>query len=89
MLSLNLPDVATLTPAIKLSVLVWGYVDKDGNEFTYTDAFVYTRVSGAAVEYSVKLINLPDALYTKGLVSVPSAIIHLLSSASYIAVTLL
>ena len=47
---------------IDTSAIVWGYVDKDGKGLTYTDAFVYTRVSGAAVEYSVKLINLPDAL---------------------------
>ncbi len=47
---------------IDTSAIVWGYVDKDGNELKYTDAFVYTRISGAAVEYSVKLINLPDAL---------------------------
>ena len=47
---------------VDTSAIVWGYVDKDGNELKYTDAFVYTRISGAAVEYSVKLINLPDAL---------------------------
>ncbi len=47
---------------VNTSAIVWGYVDKDGNELKYTDAFVYTRISGAAVEYSVKLINLPDAL---------------------------
>ncbi len=47
---------------VDTSAIVWGYVDKDGNELAYKDAFVYTRISGAAVEYSVKLINLPDAL---------------------------
>ncbi len=47
---------------VDTSAIVWGYVDKDGSELAYKDAFVYTRVSGAAVEYSVKLINLPDAL---------------------------
>ncbi len=47
---------------IDTSAIVWGYVDKDGSELAYKDAFIYTRISGAAVEYSVKLINLPDAL---------------------------
>ena len=64
----NAPDFVTslnwtINKAIvNTSAIVWGYVDKDGNELKYTDAFVYTRISGAAVEYSVKLINLPDAL---------------------------
>ncbi len=64
----NAPDFATALSwtvnkaIIDTSAIVWGYVDKGGNELKYTDAFVYTRVSGAAVEYSVKLINLPDAL---------------------------
>ena len=64
----NAPDFVTALSwtvnkaIIDTSAIVWGYVDKDGNELKYTDAFVYTRVSGAAVEYSVKLINLPDAL---------------------------
>ncbi len=64
----NAPDFVTALnwtvnkAIIDTSAIVWGYVDKDGNELKYTDAFVYTRVSGAAVEYSVKLINLPDAL---------------------------
>ena len=64
----NAPDFVTALnwtvnkAIIDTSAIVWGYVDKDGNELAYKDAFVYTRVSGAAVEYSVKLINLPDAL---------------------------
>ena len=64
----NAPDFVTslswtINKAIvNTSAIEWGYVDKDGNELKYTDAFVYTRISGAAVEYSVKLINLPDAL---------------------------
>ena len=64
----NTPEFAmalswTVNKAIvNTSAIEWGYVDKDGNELKYTDAFVYTRISGAAVEYSVKLINLPDAL---------------------------
>ncbi len=64
----NVPDFVrslswTVNKAIvNTSAIEWGYVDKDGNELKYTDAFVYTRISGAAVEYSVKLINLPDAL---------------------------
>ena len=64
----NAPDFVTSLSwtvnkaIIDTSAIVWGYVDKDGNELKYTDAFVYTRISGAAVEYSVKLINLPDAL---------------------------
>ena len=64
----NVPDFVmslnwTVNKAIvNTSAIVWGYVDKDGNELAYKDAFVYTRISGAAVEYSVKLINLPDAL---------------------------
>ena len=64
----NAPDFVTSLSwtvnkaIIDTSAIVWGYVDKDGNELAYKDAFVYTRVSGAAVEYSVKLINLPDAL---------------------------
>ncbi len=64
----NVPDFVTSLSwtvnkaIIDTSAIVWGYVDKDGNELKYTDAFVYTRISGAAVEYSVKLINLPDAL---------------------------
>ncbi len=64
----NAPDFVTSLSwtvnkaIVDTSAIVWGYVDKDGNELTYTDAFVYTRVGGAAVEYSVKLINLPDAL---------------------------
>ncbi|MDE6551312.1 MAG: hypothetical protein K2M44_07455, partial [Clostridia bacterium] len=47
---------------VDTSSIVWGYADKDGNELAYTEPFIYTRVSGAAVEYSVRLINLPDAL---------------------------
>ncbi len=64
----NAPDFVTSLSwtvnkaIVNTSAIVWGYVDKDGNELKYTDAFVYTRISGAAVEYSVKLINLPDAL---------------------------
>ncbi len=64
----NAPDFVTSLnwtvnkAIVDTSAIVWGYVDKDGNELKYTDAFVYTRISGAAVEYSVKLINLPDAL---------------------------
>ena len=64
----NAPDFVTALnwtvnkAIIDTSAIVWGYVDKDGNELAYKDAFVYTRISGAAVEYSVKLINLPDAL---------------------------
>ncbi len=64
----NAPDFVTSLSwtvnkaIVDTSAIVWGYVDKDGNELKYTDAFVYTRISGAAVEYSVKLINLPDAL---------------------------
>ena len=64
----NAPDFVTslswtINKAIvNTSAIVWGYVDKDGNELAYKDAFIYTRISGAAVEYSVKLINLPDAL---------------------------
>ncbi len=64
----NTPEFATALSwtvnkaIVNTSAIVWGYVDKDGNELKYTDAFVYTRISGAAVEYSVKLINLPDAL---------------------------
>ena len=64
----NAPDFVTSLSwtvnkaIVDTSAIVWGYVDKDGNELAYKDAFVYTRVSGAAVEYSVKLINLPDAL---------------------------
>ena len=64
----NTPEFATALSwtvnkaIVDTSAIVWGYVDKDGNELKYTDAFVYTRISGAAVEYSVKLINLPDAL---------------------------
>ena len=64
----NAPDFVTSLnwtvnkAIVDTSAIVWGYVDKDGNELAYKDAFVYTRVSGAAVEYSVKLINLPDAL---------------------------
>ena len=64
----NAPDFVTSLSwtvnkaIIDTSAIVWGYVDKDGNELAYKDAFVYTRISGAAVEYSVKLINLPDAL---------------------------
>ena len=64
----NAPDFVTSLnwtvnkAIVDTSAIVWGYVDKDGNELAYKDAFVYTRISGAAVEYSVKLINLPDAL---------------------------
>ena len=64
----NAPDFVTSLSwtvnkaIVNTSAIVWGYVDKDGNELAYKDAFVYTRISGAAVEYSVKLINLPDAL---------------------------
>ncbi len=64
----NAPDFVTSLSwtvnkaIVDTSAIVWGYVDKDGNELAYKDAFVYTRISGAAVEYSVKLINLPDAL---------------------------
>ena len=64
----NIPDFVTSLSwtvnkaIVDTSAIEWGYVDKDGNELKYTDAFVYTRISGAAVEYSVKLINLPDAL---------------------------
>ncbi len=64
----NTPEFATALSwtvnkaIVDTSAIVWGYVDKDGNELAYKDAFVYTRISGAAVEYSVKLINLPDAL---------------------------
>ncbi len=64
----NAPDFVTSLSwtvnkaIVNTSAIEWGYVDKDGNELKYTDAFVYTRISGAAVEYSVKLINLPDAL---------------------------
>ncbi len=65
----NAPDFVTALnwtvnkAIIDTSAIEWGYVDKDGNELKYTDAsFIYTRISGAAVEYSVKLINLPDAL---------------------------
>ncbi|MDE6550480.1 MAG: hypothetical protein K2M44_03170 [Clostridia bacterium] len=64
----NTPDFLTSLnwtvnkAVVDTSAIVWGYVDKDGNELTYTEPFVYTRVSGAAVEYSVRLINLPDAL---------------------------
>ncbi len=64
----NTPEFATALSwtvnkaIVNTSAIEWGYVDKDGNELKYTDPFVYTRISGAAVEYSVKLINLPDAL---------------------------
>ncbi|MDE6550037.1 MAG: hypothetical protein K2M44_00860, partial [Clostridia bacterium] len=64
----NAPDFATSLSwavnkaKIDTSAIVWGYTDKEGNEYSYIEAFKYTRVSGAAVEYSVRLINLPDAL---------------------------
>ena len=49
---------------VDTSAIVWGYVVGTDvtAEYPYEQPFVYTRVSGAAVEYSVKLINLPDAL---------------------------
>ncbi|MDE6550932.1 MAG: hypothetical protein K2M44_05495, partial [Clostridia bacterium] len=64
----NVPDFITSLnwvvnkAVVDTSAIVWGYVDKDGNELTYTEPFMYTRISGAAVEYSVRLINIPDAL---------------------------
>ncbi|MDE6550728.1 MAG: hypothetical protein K2M44_04455 [Clostridia bacterium] len=64
----NAPDFVTSLnwvvnkAVVDTSAIVWGYVDKDGNELTYTQPFIYTRVGGAAVEYSVRLINVPDAL---------------------------
>ncbi|MDE6549946.1 MAG: hypothetical protein K2M44_00355, partial [Clostridia bacterium] len=64
----NAPDFITSLnwvvnkAVVDTSAIVWGYADKDGNELTYTEPFMYTRISGAAVEYSVRLINVPDAL---------------------------
>ncbi|MDE6551045.1 MAG: hypothetical protein K2M44_06080, partial [Clostridia bacterium] len=70
----NAPDFITTInwtvnkAVVDTSAIVWGYVDKDGNELTYTEPFMYTRISGAAVEYSVTLINVPDQL--KGCISI-------------------
>ncbi|MDE6549933.1 MAG: hypothetical protein K2M44_00290, partial [Clostridia bacterium] len=70
----NAPDFLTSInwtvnkAVVDTSAIVWGYVDKDGNELTYTEPFMYTRISSAAVEYSVTLINVPDQL--KGCISI-------------------
>ncbi|MDE5617962.1 MAG: hypothetical protein K2I79_00560, partial [Clostridia bacterium] len=44
--------------------MVWGYIvgTDTAGEYPYTGPLVYTRVNGAAIEYSVMLINVPDAL---------------------------